>query len=101
MNNLNVAEVLAEMEEGRTLIDVRSPGEFEHGHILGAVNLPLFSNEERAEVGTIYKQKGPEPAMLRGLEIVGPKMADLVRKAETFSKNKKNSGALLARRATK
>lgn len=89
MNNLNVAEVLAEMSEGRTLIDVRSPGEFEHGHIMGAVNLPLFSNEERAEVGTIYKQKGPEPAMLRGLEIVGPKMADLVRKAEAFSKNKK------------
>ena len=39
-----------------TVIDVRSPAEFAEDHIPGAVNLPALSNEQRAEVGTIYKQ---------------------------------------------
>ncbi len=40
-----------------TIIDVRSPGEFAEDHAPGAVNLPVLSNEERAEVGTIYVQQ--------------------------------------------
>ncbi|MES2730838.1 MAG: tRNA 2-selenouridine(34) synthase MnmH [Bacteroidota bacterium] len=69
------------LEKAHTLpiIDVRSPGEFDHGHIPGAVNIPLFSNEERAKVGTRYKQVGKDSAVLLGLEIVGPKLADFVR----------------------
>lgn len=39
------------------IIDVRSPGEFEHAHIISALNLPLFTNEERAIIGTTYKNK--------------------------------------------
>ena len=39
-----------------TVIDVRSPAEFAEDHIPGAINLPALSNEQRAEVGTIYKQ---------------------------------------------
>lgn len=57
------------------IIDVRSPGEFLQGHIPGSVSLPLFSDEERAEVGTLYKVQGPQSAVMRGLEIIGPKMA--------------------------
>jgi tRNA 2-selenouridine synthase len=49
------------------IIDVRSPGEYDHAHIPGALSLPLFSNEERAEVGTIYKQRGRVKAVQRGL----------------------------------
>ncbi|HRF81857.1 MAG TPA: tRNA 2-selenouridine(34) synthase MnmH [Flavobacteriales bacterium] len=60
------------------IIDVRSPGEFARGHIPGAFNLPLFSNEERTVVGTLYKQRGRDAAMLEGLRIVGPKLAWLV-----------------------
>ncbi len=56
------------------MIDVRSPSEFTQGHIPGAVNIPLFLNEERAVVGTLYKQKGREVAFQKGLEIVGPKL---------------------------
>jgi tRNA 2-selenouridine synthase len=59
------------------LVDVRSEGEFAKGHIPGAISLPLFSNSERAEIGTLYKQQGQQPAILRGLEIVGPKMRAL------------------------
>ena len=60
------------------LIDTRSPAEFSQGHIPGAVNVPLLENEERAVVGTLYKQVGPEPAKRKGLEIVSGKLADMV-----------------------
>ncbi len=63
------------------LLDVRTPAEFEEAHIPGAHNLPLFSNEERAEVGTRYKQVSPKQAFLKGLEFVGPKMRHLVEQA--------------------
>jgi tRNA 2-selenouridine synthase len=65
-----------------TIIDVRSPGEYQQGHIPGAVNLPLFDDQERAEVGTCYKQKGREDAIAIGLELVGSKMANFVRQAK-------------------
>ncbi len=39
------------------VIDVRTPAEFAQGHIPGAINMPIFSNEERAVVGTLYKKK--------------------------------------------
>lgn len=67
--------------QGNPIIDVRTPAEFEAGHIPGAINIPLFSNEERAEVGTLYKQVSREKAMLRALDIVGPKMSSLVKQA--------------------
>ena len=60
------------------LIDTRSPAEYEQGHIPGAVNVPLLENDERAIVGTLYKQIGPEPAKRKGLEIVSGKLADMV-----------------------
>ena len=53
------------------LIDVRSPAEFAQGHIPGAINIPLFSNVERAEVGSLYKKSGREASLLKGLDIVG------------------------------
>lgn len=71
------------------VIDVRSPGEFVNGHIPGAINIPLFNNEERAKVGTRYKQAGRDFAVELGLEIVGPKMADFLRKARKIAKQKK------------
>ncbi len=64
------------------MFDVRSPGEFAQGHIPGAINLPLFSDGERAEVGTIYKNSGQESAVLRGLKIAGGKMSELVIQAK-------------------
>ena len=78
---LSPADFLHQRHTG-VVIDVRTPAEFADGHIPGAINLPLFSNEERAEVGTIYKQKSKEKAVERGLELVGPKLADLVKQAK-------------------
>lgn len=75
------------LEQAKTLpiIDVRSPGEFLHAHIPGAVNMPLFDNDERAQIGTIYKQIGKDAAVLQGLDLVGPKMAHFVREAQQLN----------------
>ncbi|GAB4442265.1 MAG: tRNA 2-selenouridine(34) synthase MnmH [Turneriella sp.] len=75
-NRLDIRAILAQQNE-IPLIDVRSEGEFAQGHIPGAISLPLFNNAERAEIGTLYKQQGQQPAILRGLGIVGPKMQQL------------------------
>jgi tRNA 2-selenouridine synthase len=66
------------------ILDVRSPAEYMQGHIPGSHSFPMFSNEERAEVGTLYKQEGRQAAVLRGLEIVGPKMANFIKTALEF-----------------
>ena len=78
------------LQKAQTLpiVDVRSPGEFAQGHIPGAVNIPLFSNEERAQVGTTYKQVSQEEALLLGLEMVGPKMATFVRESKVLAPEK-------------
>jgi tRNA 2-selenouridine synthase len=60
------------------VFDVRSEAEFAHAHIPAAFNLPLFNNEERAVVGTIYKQSSRELAIKKGLEYFGPKMKDMI-----------------------
>ena len=74
------------LQPEQPIIDVRSPGEYQKGHIQHAVNLPLFDDAERAEVGTIYKQKGRDHAVIRGLEIVGPKMAGFIVEAKKVSR---------------
>jgi len=61
---------------GRVILDTRSPGEFEKGHIPGATPLPIFEDDERAVIGTLYKQQGKPAAVEKGLEFVGPKMGN-------------------------
>lgn len=70
------------------ILDVRTPAEYQAGHIPGSVNFPLFTNEERAIVGTIYIQVGKEKAIEKGLEFTGPKMASFVREAKQISQGK-------------
>lgn len=71
------------------LVDVRSPAEYAKARIPGAVNIPLFDNEERKQVGIRYKQGGKENAVLLGLEYVGPKMAGFVKQAKKLVKKDK------------
>ena len=61
------------------LIDVRTPSEYKKGHIPRSFNIPLFSDTERARVGTIYKQGNRISAIMEGLDIVGPKMSVLLK----------------------
>lgn len=52
------------------IIDVRSPAEFAEDHIPGAINLPVLDDEERARVGTLYKQVSPFTARKIGAALV-------------------------------
>lgn len=81
---LGVEEFLKDSKKG-VVIDVRSPSEFEVGHIEGAYNIPLFSDSQRAVVGTIYKQAGKQEAVDKGLEFVSTKMVDIVKQARELS----------------
>ena len=75
-------EYFLELSKHYTVIDVRSPAEYKHAHIPGAYSLPLFSDEERAIVGTAYKQESREKAIKHGLDFFGPKMKAIVEEVE-------------------
>jgi tRNA 2-selenouridine synthase len=70
------------------ILDVRSPSEYAQGHIIGAVSFPLLSDDERAQVGTCYKQQGRDQAIELGFAITGPKLADFIRQAKEISPEK-------------
>lgn len=63
------------------IIDVRSPGEFAKGHIPNAYNVDLFTDEERAIVGTAYKKESQERAIELGYEFVTPKLNEFITKS--------------------
>lgn len=73
-----------------SILDVRSPGEFTKGHIPGAINIPLFSDEERAEIGTLYRQTGQKEAIDRGYEIANPKKELFKRKVNQLTKSNRH-----------
>lgn len=73
------ASIRAMLDHGYdTVIDVRSPAEFALDHVPGAINLPALSNEERAKVGTTYKQVSPFDARKIGATLVARNVADHV-----------------------
>lgn len=51
------------------IVDARTPLEFAEDHLPGAINVPILSNAERVEIGTLYKQQGPQIARVRGLQL--------------------------------
>jgi len=51
------------------IVDARTPLEFAEDHLPGAINIPILTNAERVEIGTLYKQQGPQIARIRGLEL--------------------------------
>ena len=59
-------------------VDVRTPLEYLEDHLPGAVNVPLLSNEERVEIGTLYKHEGPHAARRRGLELTAHRFPEMV-----------------------
>ena len=65
-----------------TMIDVRSPSEYIDSTIPGSLNIPLFDDAERAEVGTIYRQVSIQAAKDKGLEIVSAKLPAFIKTFE-------------------
>lgn len=70
------------------VVDVRSPGEYQAGHIPGTTNIPILNNEERVAVGTIYKEKGQAEAIMTGFRLVGPRLEQIVTDAKNLSGGK-------------
>lgn len=81
IKRISVDEFL-ELAKQHPVLDVRSPGEFDHAHIPGAHSLPLFTDEERKVVGTAYKQESREKAIKIGLKYFGKKMVEMVEVVE-------------------
>lgn len=77
-----------ELRKGRIIVDVRSEGEYELGHIPGAVNIPLLNNSERVIVGTAYKHQGQKQAIKEGFRLVGPRLSDIINRAESIAAGK-------------
>lgn len=77
-------EQFMELAKEYPVLDVRSPGEYNHAHIPGACSLPLFSDEERKVVGTTYKQQSREAAIKIGLDYFGPKMRKMVEEVQSL-----------------
>lgn len=83
MNEIDIYQAL-EMDDA-VIVDVRSPGEYEEDHIPGAVSIPLFDDEERALIGTMYKQIGKETAVEKGISITTPKLDEFYKKFSELS----------------
>ncbi len=66
---------VAQLDEFDEIIDTRSPSEFALDHVPGAVNCPVLDDEERARVGTIYKQVSPFDAKKLGAALVARNIA--------------------------
>jgi tRNA 2-selenouridine synthase len=84
VHQLSVEEFL-DKAQTFPVIDVRSPGEYDHAHIPGAISIPLFDNDERVQVGTKYKNAGKDAAVLLGLDLVGPKLAGFVKQSKKLN----------------
>lgn len=83
LRGLSVEQAL---HAGIPLVDVRTPEEFQQGAIPGAHNIPLFSGMERAEIGTLYKQVGPQVAVERGKDLVSEKIQEFLAPFSAFQK---------------
>ena len=67
---------VAEIDDFDEIIDVRTPPEFEEDRLPGAVNRPVLSAEERARVGTVYKQISPFQGLKLGAALISRNIAD-------------------------
>jgi tRNA 2-selenouridine synthase len=74
------------LRKERTIVDVRSEGEFKAGHIRDAINIPILNDAERVVVGTAYKKQGQKQAIKEGFRLVGPRLLDIISETEKIAK---------------
>lgn len=75
LNTIPASEVIGRLQEFDTIIDARSEGEFDEDHLPGAVNWPTLNNDERRDIGTLYKQVNAFEAKKRGAAIAARNIA--------------------------
>ena len=79
---IELERALEQQRKGTLIIDVRTPAEFAETTIPGAVNVPIFSNDERIEIGTVFKEQGKRDARKLGVRLVAPKIPLLMDRVE-------------------
>jgi len=84
MKDISVQQLISSKEY--IPVDVRAPIEHRESAIPGSVNIPLFTDEERQEIGTLYKRSGEEAAKWRAMEIVSPKLPRLLGEIKDLKK---------------
>jgi len=88
------AHVLAQ-EKKCIFVDVRSPKEFQHSHILNAVSFPVIDDLERHEVGLLYKTIGKEQAVEKGWSFLLPRLSTYIESIkEKIKKNNQNNNQI-------
>ncbi|PIN76543.1 tRNA 2-selenouridine(34) synthase MnmH [Candidatus Woesearchaeota archaeon CG10_big_fil_rev_8_21_14_0_10_36_11] len=70
-----------------SFIDTRTPKEFAEDHIPNAINIPILSNEERAIVGTLYKQVSQQQAIDKGVEFFSSKLPEFMKEINKHKSN--------------
>ncbi len=75
MNTISTTKIWDDQKYD-TIIDVRSPSEFDEDHIPGALNLPVLNDKERKEIGTIYKKKSPFEAKVLGSSLIAKNISE-------------------------
>jgi tRNA 2-selenouridine synthase len=86
-------EKFLQLSEEYSILDVRSPGEYLHAHIPGALALPLFTDDQRKIIGTAYKQQSRQDAVKKGLNFFSERMKAMPDEVEQVIGNpKKGAG---------
>jgi tRNA 2-selenouridine synthase len=85
-------EIVLNESSSVPLIDVRSPGEYAQGHIPGAATIPLFDDEQRSIVGTLYVHDGREAAIMKGLDLALPKVNQYLTALRKVAEGKRSLG---------
>lgn len=80
-----MSSVVDFLAENSPILDVRSPSEFAQAHIPNAISFPLFTDEERAQVGICYKHEGRDAAVELGFAIAGGKFAGFIAQAKEIA----------------
>ncbi len=84
---VDIETALKRRADGALLVDVRTALEFNEASIPGAVNVPILNDAERVEIGTLYKEQGSDIARIRGVELVAPKIPQLIQTINSLRTN--------------
>ncbi|OEU71811.1 MAG: tRNA 2-selenouridine(34) synthase MnmH [Desulfuromonadales bacterium C00003068] len=86
---VDIETALKRRADGALLVDVRTALEFNEASIPGAVNVPILNDAERVEIGTLYKEQGSDIARIRGVELVAPKIPQLIQTINSLRTNQR------------
>lgn len=85
------------IDKNGLFIDVRSPSEYKSETIPGAMNIPIFDDEERKIIGTLYKNEGQHIAVQKGIEFATPKFGRIYKEIYDLKQKHKNVVLFCAR----